>query len=73
MIRCAEPLKVRFDTIAANIADIVNQVPDEIRLRIVLTTDHGRLLADSETHQDQHPLGWKSTVEQRGEATRSAA
>lgn len=38
----------QLDTIAANIADIVNQVPDEIHLRIVLTTDHGRLLADSE-------------------------
>jgi hypothetical protein len=38
----------QLDTIASNIVDIVNQVPDEIHLRLVLTTDHGRLLSDSE-------------------------
>jgi hypothetical protein len=38
----------QLDTIAINIADIVEKVPDSIRLQIVVTTDHGRLLADSE-------------------------
>ena len=36
-----------LDVVAANIADVVNQVPDDIRLNIVIATDHGRLIARS--------------------------
>ncbi len=38
----------RLNAIAGKIADIVNQLPAKIVLRIVLTSDHGRLLSVSE-------------------------
>src|SRR5690606_6343111 len=38
----------KLDTIARNLYTIVEQVPDHILLQLVVTTDHGRLLARSE-------------------------
>lgn len=40
-------VEAQLDGIAAKIADIVEEVPAEVSLRIVITTDHGRLLARS--------------------------
>lgn len=40
-------IESRLDAVAKKIIDVVNEVPTEIPLRIVVTTDHGRLLAKS--------------------------
>lgn len=38
----------QLNTVAGKIADIVNQLPEEIVLRVILTSDHGRLLGTSQ-------------------------
>lgn len=38
----------QLNTIAGKIADIVNQLPSQIALRVILTSDHGRLLGTSQ-------------------------
>lgn len=38
----------QLNTIAGKIADIVNQLPAQIALRVILTSDHGRLLGTSQ-------------------------
>lgn len=40
-------VEAQLDSVAAKVADIVAEVPAEVSLRIVITTDHGRLLARS--------------------------
>lgn len=41
-------VKAEIDGIAEKIADIVNRTPPHLRLRIVITTDHGRLMERSD-------------------------
>jgi len=41
-------IESQLDGVANKIADIVDRVTQEIGLRIVITTDHGRLLAESQ-------------------------
>lgn len=41
-------VEVQLDGVALKVADIVGEVPSEVTLQIVITTDHGRLLANSE-------------------------
>ncbi len=38
----------QLNTVAGKIADIVNQLPAQIALRVILTSDHGRLLGTSQ-------------------------
>ena len=49
----------RLGTIASNIRDIVDNVPDHVMLQIAIVTDHGRLLAKSE-RQVPIPPGMES-------------
>ncbi|MBP8002226.1 MAG: hypothetical protein KA314_09195 [Chloroflexi bacterium] len=49
----------RLSAIAAKIADIVNHVPGHLPLRLILTSDHGRLLAKAVRNLNV-PTGMKS-------------
>jgi hypothetical protein len=43
-----EEVEGQLNTVAGKIADIINQLPNQIALRVILTSDHGRLLGTSQ-------------------------
>jgi hypothetical protein len=51
--------KTELEGIVRKLTELVDQLPGERRLRIIITSDHGRLLAGSE-RSEPVPPGWQS-------------